>query len=39
MTDADQCAKQIEWLEISANVAALDGALYQRIDRSLYLTA
>src|SRR5580658_6036753 len=39
MGDADQCAEQIEWLQISTNVAALDGALHQRINRSLDLTA
>ena len=39
MGDADQCAEQIEWLQISAKVAALDGALYQRINRSLNLSA
>src|SRR5580698_10289408 len=36
--DADQRPKQIEWLQIFANVAALDGALHQRINRSLDLT-
>jgi len=37
--DADQCPKQIEWFQISTNVAALDCALHQRINRSLDLTA
>ena len=37
--DADKCAEQIEWLQVSANVAALDCALHQRINRSLDLTA
>ena len=39
MGDADERAEQIEWLQISTNVAALDGALHQRINRSLDLTA
>src|SRR5258706_7018308 len=37
--DADKGAEQIEWLQISTNVAALDCALHQRINRSLDLTA
>ena len=37
--DADQRAKQIEWLQISAYVSALDCALHQRINRSLNLSA
>ena len=39
MGDADQRPKQIEWVEISTYVAALDRALYQRINRSLDLAA
>ena len=39
MGDADQCPEQIEWLQIFTNVAALDCALHQRINRSLDLTA
>ena len=37
--DADQRSKQIEWLQISTDVAALDSPLHQRINRSLNLTA
>jgi hypothetical protein len=33
--DADKSAEQLEWLEISTNVVALDCALHQRINRSL----
>src|SRR5258708_5967516 len=36
--DSDQSAKKIEWLEVSTYVAARDGALDQRIDRSLDLS-
>ena len=39
MGNADQRAEQIERLQISTNVAGPDGALYQRINRSLDLTA
>jgi hypothetical protein len=38
MGDADQRPKQIERLQIPTNVATLDCALYQRINRSLDLT-
>src|SRR5690349_21358038 len=36
---SDQCPKQIEWLDIFANIAAFDCALHQRLDRSLDLSA
>ena len=36
--DADKGAEQVEWLQISTNVVALDCALHQRINRSLDLT-
>ena len=39
MGDADQRPKQVEGVEISSYIAALDCALYQRIKRSLDLTA
>jgi hypothetical protein len=39
MRDADQCAEQIEWLQISAYVAVLNRAFHQRINRSLNLSA
>ena len=35
MGDTDQRSKQVERVEISADVAALDRAFYQRINRSL----
>ena len=35
MGDTDQRSKQVEGVEISANVAALDRAFYQRINRSM----
>jgi len=37
--NADQCPKQVEWVEISAYVAVLNRALDQRINRSLNLSA
>ena len=39
MGHADERPKQIEWVEISAYIAALDRALYQRVNRSLDQTA
>ena len=35
MGDTDQRSKQVEGVEVAANVAALDRALHQRIDSSL----
>src|SRR4029077_14552940 len=36
---ADERSQQVEWVEVIAYIAALDGAFHQRIDRSLDLSA
>ena len=38
MGDADERAQKVECVDLFANVAALDGALYQCINRSLNLS-
>ncbi len=37
--DPDKRAKQIEWIEVFPYVATVDGALHQRINRSVDLSA